>query len=275
MVNYKVLVSYDGTRYKGWQRLGNGELTIQYVLEKAIESVIRYQAEIHGSGRTDAGVHATGQVFHMKVPFHLSDDFLLKVNESLPEDIRCLQMERVPGDFHARYSAAGKKYCYYVDIGEKSNVFRRKYVYHFPYELDLEAMRRAAESLLGTHDFSAFTDDKSTEKDKVRTIDEIQIQLLRKPYMDGKGDFRSGKGRIFVFMYRGDGFLQHMVRILTGTLLEVGQGKKNPEEIEKILAKKERAAAGFMVPAKGLFLEKVDYKKQIIKSRLEKVDYKK
>ncbi len=245
MVNYKIVVSYDGTRYKGWQRLGKGELTIQDMLENTIMEVIRFQAEIHGSGRTDAGVHARGQVFSMKVPFRLAEDFMENVNSILPEDIRLQRVERVSGSFHARYSAVGKTYGYYVDTGEKPRVFERKYNYHFPQEIDLSAMQKAATYLIGTHDFSSFTDQKSEEKDCIRTIEHIQIGEC-----DG----------LFSFQYYGDGFLQHMVRILTGTLLEVGQGKRSPEEIKVILDKKERAAAGFMVPAKGLFLEKVDYK---------------
>ncbi len=249
MVNYKVVVSYDGTRYKGWQKLGRGELTIQGVIENAIKEVLHYEVEIHGSGRTDAGVHAKGQVFSMKVPFRLAEDFILQVNSKLPEDIKIICMERVSGSFHARYSAVGKKYSYYVDVGDKSDVFRRKYVYHFPNELNVEVIEKAIGYLLGTHDFSSFTNEKSSEKDKVRTIESIQIKMISK----------RGKERLIFFEYCGDGFLQHMVRILTGTLLEVGQGKKKPEEIKKILEKKERAAAGFMVPASGLFLEEVYY----------------
>lgn len=244
MVNYKVIVSYDGTRYKGWQHLGRGELTIQDTLEEAIKNVLDYTVQIHGSGRTDAGVHAKGQVFSMKVPFRLTDEFQEKVNEKLPEDIRILSVERAAGKFHARYSAAKKTYCYYVDTNEKQSVFQRKYTYHFPYELDLKAMEKAKNSLIGTHDFSSFTDDKIPEKDKIRMLESIEIK-------ENRG--------IISIVYCGDGFLQHMVRILTGTLLEVGEGKRKPEEVSVILNKKERAAAGFLVPAKGLFLEKVYY----------------
>ncbi len=248
MKNYKGIVSYDGARYKGWQRLGRGELTIQDTLEEAIRESLHCNVEIHGSGRTDAGVHARGQVFSMKVPCLLSEDFVWKINQKLPEDIRLLHIERVQGSFHARYSAIGKKYRYYVDTREKQGVFLRKYSCHFPYELDWNAMEIAKSYLVGTHDFSSFTDDKSLEKEKIRTIESISIEK------------RQG---MLVFQYEGDGFLQHMVRILTGTLLEVGQGKKAPEDMKIILEKKERAAAGFMVPAKGLFLEEVYYESEI------------
>lgn len=255
MRNYKIIVSYDGTRYKGWQRLGSGETTIQDVLESVLSEMLQHKIEIHGSGRTDAGVHARGQVFSVKLPFSLSENFIEKANQRLPEDIRLLSAKRIQGGFHARYSAVGKKYHYYVDTKEKPGVFRRKYAYHFPYELDLNAMEEAKLYMLGRHDFSSFTDDKSLEKNKVRTIESIQI------------DTSNG---VFTFQYCGDGFLQHMVRILTGTLLEVGQGKREPDDIKRIFEKKERAAAGFMVPAKGLFLEEVYYLENRLRLKEEK-----
>lgn len=245
MRNYKMVFSYDGSRYKGWQRLGMGELTIQGILEDAIEQVLNYAVEIHGSGRTDAGVHAYGQTASMKVPFVLKENFKQELNQILPEDIRLQEIEQMPGSFHARYSAKGKTYRYVVDTNEKPNVFARKFVCHFPQEVDVQRMEQAAQYLVGTKDFSSFTDDKTIEKVKVRTIYEIKIC--------------ESHGRI-EFVYTGDGFLQHMVRILTGTLLEVGVGKRRPEEILRIIEEKERAKAGFMVPAKGLFLEYVDYK---------------
>jgi len=244
MKNYKIIVSYDGSRYNGWQRLGKGELTIQETLERTIGEILDYKVEIHGSGRTDAGVHAKGQVFSMKIPFALKKDFLETINEILPEDILICSIENVNGAFHARYSVSRKTYRYCVDTKERPGVFSRKYVYHYPEKLDLERMRKGAAYLLGQHDFSSFTNDKKGEKDKVRTIYQIYIEE---------------ENGIITFSYSGDGFLQHMVRILTGTLLEVGKGEKNPEEIPAILKAKEREKAGIMVPAKGLFLEKVDY----------------
>ena len=244
MRNYKMVLSYDGGRFKGWQKLGAGELTIQGTVEQAIQGLLGCPVEIHGSGRTDAGVHANGQVSSMKVPFLLKDNFREELNHKLPEDICILQIEKVAGSFHARYSAVAKTYRYLVDTNEKPSVFMRKYVCHFPGELGVSRMKKAAEYLKGTHDFSSFTDDKSEEKDTTRTIYDIQIHC--------------NKGRI-EFVYRGDGFLQHMVRILTGTLLEIGSGNRCPDEIKSILAAKERAKAGFMAPAKGLFLESVDY----------------
>ena len=243
MKNYKLTLAYDGSRYLGWQRLGKGERTIQGVLEEALESVLGEKIEVHGSGRTDAGVHARGQVANFKVDSSLDDRFQIKMNEILPDDIRLLRVEKVSGNFHSRYSAKAKTYKYYVDVNEKAKVFTRKYTCQYEEALDEAKMRQAMQCLCGTHDFSSFTDDK-TEKDKCRTI--YKIDLVEQ---DG----------IFCFTYYGDGFLQHMIRILTGTLLEIGSGKKSPEELIGIMESKERAKAGFMAPAKGLFLEKVEY----------------
>ncbi len=243
MANYKLVLSYDGSRYKGWQKLGNQELTIQKLVEDVIGEVLDYQVEIHGSGRTDAGVHARGQVANMKVPFLLKETFRDELNAKLPEDIHLVEVIRVPGEFHARYSASGKEYRYYVDLKEKPTVFTRKFVAHFPEKVNLNAMKEAASYLKGIHNFSAFTDDK-TERDKVRNIYDIQMRE---------------KQGVLEIIYQGDGFLQHMVRIMTGTLLDVGVGKMMAKDIPDILESKERARTGFMAPAKGLFLEKVDY----------------
>ena len=249
MKNFKLTLAYDGSRYKGWQRLGAGELTIQDTLEDVMYKMFSYPVRIQGSGRTDAGVHARGQVANVKLRFQKTrefsvKDFQIRLNQMLPEDIRVLKVEEVKEEFHARYDAVSKTYSFYVDTKEKPNVFGRKYYYHFPWELDINSMRYAARYLEGMHDFSAFTDDKVEEKDKVRSVQGVHIEE-----MNGLVHFR----------YQGNGFLQHMVRIMTGTLLEIGRGDRNAEEIIKILESKERANAGFLVPAKGLFLDKVEY----------------
>ena len=243
MNNYKMIIAYDGSRYFGWQKLGSGELTIQGVLEDTLRELLDEKIEIHGSGRTDAGVHARGQVANFKTTKRLDNGFRERMNQQLPEDIRVLAVEKVSGNFHSRYSAKAKTYQYFVDTNEKANVFARKYTCQYPKELCVEDMKMAARYLCGEHDFSSFTDDK-TEKDKVRNIYQITI---------------TKKNGILCFTYWGDGFLQHMIRILTGTLLEVGAGFRKPEDIELILKQKERAKAGFMVPAKGLFLDTVEY----------------
>lgn len=244
MRNYKMVIAYDGSRYKGWQRQNLTNLTIQSIMEQTIEQIVGYPVEIDGSGRTDAGVHAHGQVASMKVSGLLGETFLEDLNCLLPEDISLMKLELVKGSFHARYSAQAKKYKYCIDTRKKPSVFTRRYTYHFPKELDIKKMERAAGYLIGTHDFSAFTDNKEEEKSKVRTIYEIKIKQ---------------EGTNIELEFYGNGFMYHMVRILTGTLLEVGCGEKDPDEIPKILERKEREAAGFVVPARGLFLERVYY----------------
>lgn len=244
MANYKMTLSYDGSRYLGWQRLGQGELTIQGTLEQAIRELTGYCTKVHGSGRTDAGVHAKGQVAHFHIPGVLPLEFLHQINQILPEDIRVRDAMQIPADFHSRYSARAKTYSYSVDTGEKAGVFTRKYCYHYPRELDLGEMRKAARFFIGIHDFCSFTDDKRPGKSKVRRIDSIEIRQ---------------KNTMLTIIYEGDGFLQHMVRILTGTLLEVGCGIRAAEEIPKIIKERARAKAGFLAPAKGLCLEHVTY----------------
>lgn len=243
MRNYKMVLSYDGSAYKGWQRLGDTEKSIQGILENTISEIAGESVEIIGSGRTDAGVHARGQVVNFRVSQTIDANFLDKLNRTLPEDIKVQSLVQVKESFHSRYDAVAKTYKYYVNVAERPSVFDRKYVYHLPCDVDMNAIRRAAKYLIGTHDYSAFTDDK-TDRSKVRTIHDIQI--------------REENGNI-EFEYYGDGFLMHMVRILTGTFLEVGMGQKKAEEVPIILREKKRENAGFLVPAKGLFLEKVDY----------------
>lgn len=243
MRNYKMIIAYDGSRYKGWQRQNLTNLTIQTILERTVEQVVGYPVEIDGSGRTDAGVHAKAQVANLKVTGLLAEDFVKELNDLLPEDICVREMKLVPGKFHSRYSAKAKKYKYCIDMREKPCVFTRRYTYHFTKKLDLDAMKKAVQYLKGTHDFTAFTDNKE-EKSKVRTIYEIKI---------------TKNGTRLELEFYGTGFLYHMVRILTGTLLEVGCGEKSAEEVKLALEQKDRAFAGFLVPARGLFLEKVYY----------------
>lgn len=246
MRNYKMTIAYDGTRYQGWQRQSATELTIQGILEKAISSQIGYSVEIDGSGRTDGGVHACGQVANVKLAGKVDElEFRTTLNAKLPEDIRVRSIELVKNSFHSRYSAKAKKYEYTVDQNEKPCVFTRKYCYHVAAPLNVKAMKKAAEFLTGTHDFGGFT-DKKDEKSTVRTIYGIEIKGI-----DSKGQIK--------LIFHGDGFMYHMVRILTGTLLEVGKGEKKPEEVRKILKSGDRGDAGFLAPANGLCLKEVIY----------------
>ena len=244
MRTYKLTVSYDGTRYQGWQKQKNTDKTIQAIVENALGKTAGYPVEIYGSGRTDAGVHAKGQTLSCSLRGKIREEtFQEVINSLLPEDIRVIRTELVKNGFHARYSASGKCYEYHIDTRQKQDVFERRYSYHFPYKVDKKKMEEAARILIGTHDFAAFT-DKKEEKSTIRSIYDIMIAG-----QDGK----------IQITYRGNGFLYHMVRILTGTLLEVGMGKLTTEEIAGALVTGERKRAGFMAPAQGLFLKEVYY----------------
>ncbi len=244
MRTYKLTISYDGSRYQGWQRQANTDNTIQFILEWSIGKLVGYRVQVDGAGRTDAGVHARGQVASVRLS-SLYDVEELKdaLNRYLPEDIRIIKVELVKNGFHARKSAKGKKYEYYVDYREKPDVFSRRYCFHYPEKLDIEAMRNAVPYLLGPKNFTSFTDDKDCQ-DPIRNITNIKIVST--------GD----KLRI---TYYGTGFLYHMCRILTGTLLEIGTGKREASMLPVVIAAEDRSLAGFLAPAKGLFLRKVYY----------------
>ncbi|OUP83407.1 tRNA pseudouridine(38-40) synthase TruA [Lachnoclostridium sp. An169] len=247
MRTYKLTIAYDGTRYQGWQRQANTDQTIQGILESVLSEAAGIPLEVDGSGRTDAGVHAWGQTASVVLPSPAGEEFFLDtVNERLPEDIRIREACLVKNGFHARKSAVGKKYEYRIDTGEKADVFERRYSFHYPCCLDLEAMRRTAGYLTGTHEFAGYTDkkDKSGEKSTKRTIYDIIV---------------SGQGSRVLITYDGTGFLYHMVRILTGTLLEAGTGVRSPESAADALHRKDRQKAGFLAPAQGLCLKEVRY----------------
>lgn len=244
MKTYKLTVMYDGGCFNGWQRQGNTKRTIQEILEDTASCILEEKVEINGSGRTDAGVHAKGQTASMVVSAPFDTRYFLKqMNGKLPEEIKVTEVVSERRGFHARLSAKGKCYEYYIDTRKKQGVFTRKYSYSCPHSLDIFAMKKAALYLEGRHDFASFTDLKE-EKSTERTIYKIQIQET--------------EGRVKIVFY-GTGFLYHMVRILTGTLLEVGMKKRSPDEIKEILDSKERSKAGFCAPAQGLFLKEVYY----------------
>ena len=244
MWTYKLTVMYDGSRYNGWQRQDNTDKTIQGILENTVEKVTGIKAEVNGSGRTDAGVHAKGQTASVVLPFKLDEDkFRTDVNNFLPDDIRVKNVEKMKKSFHARLSAVGKRYEFFIDTGERPDVFFRKYCYHFPQKVDIGALKEAAEILKGKHDFGGFSDQRE-EKCTIRTIYDIIIEE---------------NGHMIRMEFYGTGFLYHMVRILTGTLLEVGTGTISLDEIRSILHTKDRKRAGFLAPASGLFLKEVYY----------------
>ena len=252
--NIKITISYDGTRYLGWQRLGGRDRarSIQGCLEDALEQVIGCRIRITGSGRTDAGVHARGQVANFRVPSAFlrydSKEQLMKwmraCNRILPEDIRICSMVRVSSDFHSRYSARKKTYVYQVDTGDKARVFGRKYRLWYPAQLDMEKMRRAAKELEGTHDFSAFCNRSEEREDCERTLYELRVDQ---------------DGSLVTFTLTADGFLYNMVRILVGTLLEIGEGSCGEDIVKKAFQTGDRQMAGKTVAGMGLCLEQVYY----------------
>lgn len=245
MRNFKIILQYEGTRYQGWQKQESTENTIQGKLERLLSRIAGTTVEIQASGRTDAGVHAYGQVanFHMETALS-AEELMEQINSYLPEDIGVISIEEVHDRFHSRLNAKGKTYCYRVMNSAVPHVFDRKYTYVYPEKLNLEAMRKAAGFLVGTHDFKAFTSTKKSKKSTVRTIESIEIIPV---------------GDEIRFVFSGNGFLFHMVRILMGTLLEVGSGSRKPEEMTDILKSEKRENAGALVPACGLALMEVRY----------------
>lgn len=244
MRNLRLDICYDGSRYRGWQRLPGREDTIQGKLEQTLSGILNEPIEISGSGRTDSGVHALGQVAN----FHCQSrmpcvEILSKLRQYLPEDIGIYDCREVSERFHARLNARKKTYRYRLWNSETPCVFDRKYVALEPRPLDLNRMRSAAEYFLGSHDFSAFCARKNKKKSNIRTIESFSV---------------TREGNEIRFTVTGDGFLYHMVRILVGTLVEVGLGLRDPASIPALF-KAERAEAGIMMPARGLCLMEVFY----------------
>ncbi|QSQ09001.1 tRNA pseudouridine synthase A [Koleobacter methoxysyntrophicus] len=245
MQNIKLIIEYDGTNYHGWQRQKNA-VTVQEKIEGALKTLTGKNIILTGAGRTDAGVHARGQVANfrietLKIPL---ERLPLAINSLLPEDIAVKHAERVPEDFHSRYWAKGKVYSYYILNSKMPSPLLRYYSYHFPRPLDIEKMRRAGSYFVGIHDFSSFMASGSSVKTTVRSINKFQL--------DKEKD-------LIRITFQGDGFLYNMVRIMVGTLLEVGEGKLPPEYIPEVLRAREREKAGITLPPKGLVLERVLY----------------
>lgn len=245
MPNYRLTLCYDGTRWKGWQKQGNTDNTIQGKLETLLSRLLDQPVEVAGSGRTDGGTHARGQVASFRAKTDLTpQEILAGLRQYLPADIGAISLEEAPPRFHARLSCVGKTYVYRIWRSESPNVFERNYLYFYREPLDLDKMRRAADQLVGRRDFRAFCSLKKFKKSTVRTLEAIEIEDL---------------GPELRLTFSGDGFLYHMVRILVGTLLAVGRGELEPEDMEEILSSGDRTKAGETVPACGLCLEEVRY----------------
>lgn len=243
--NFKLTLCYDGTRYRGWQRQGNTDNTIQAKTEALLTRMLAQPVEIAASGRTDAGVHARRQVCSFKADTGSDVSFMLtELRTHLPEDIGAVALEEAPPRFHARLNCREKTYVYRVWNSDEPNVFERRWLYFFTAPLDLDAMRAAAALLLGEHDFSAYCANRHMKKSAVRRLDRIEIERL------------GGEVRL---SFIGSGFLYNMVRILTGTLLEVGSGQRSAESVKTALLSLDRDQAGFTAPPQGLILWDVGY----------------
>ena len=247
--NYKMIISYDGTRYYGWEHQPDRD-TIQGKLETVIfrmcdEKIKMEDIKLIGAGRTDAGVHARGMVANIVLDVNMTPDEIRDyMNRYLPDDIAVLEVRLASERFHARYNAVGKTYQYTCFDGPVKPVFDRKYYTPMEQTLDVERMQQAAHYLEGQHDYKSFCGNSRMKKSTVRIVDTITI--------------RRRKGYVYL-TFHGTGFLQNMVRIMVGTLLEVGVGRREPEEVQVILDGCDRKLAGPTAPAKGLCLVKVDY----------------
>lgn len=259
MKNILLTVEYDGTLFSGWQRQPQRR-TVQGELEKILSLVCRCPIQINGTSRTDAGVHALGQRASFKGDFGIPTDRLLIAANNLLAgglntsgrvgDLRILNAEEMSADFHARFDAKGKKYIYQILNEPELQIFSRNQYYQVQKNLDTNAMRAAAAHIVGTHDFKCFQAAGGEEKKTtVRTI--YALDIVEKKTLEGK--------RIVALEIKGDGFLYNMVRIITGTLVEVGLGKKKPESVADIIDSKERQQAGHTAPPQGLYLAKVYY----------------
>lgn len=245
MKNYRLKIQYDGTRYRGWQRLAGREDTIQGKIENVLSRLLDTPVQLDGAGRTDAGVHARCQVANVHLTCRWEPaELKQKLNEYLPEDIRILEVSLAGERFHSRLNALAKVYEYQLLKEGCYDVFTRRYCWQMTQPLDLERMREAAGYLTGEHDFRGFCTKASKKKSTVRRLDKVEI--------------RETKDSIFL-RFEGNGFLYNMVRIMTGTLVEIGTGKREPETIRDILQQKERSLSGEKAPAQGLTLLTVRY----------------
>lgn len=244
-MNYRMDIQYDGTRYGGWQKQKDTDNTIQGKIEEVLGRMCGMPVSIQGAGRTDAGVHARGQVANVFLDTDKTCEEICRyLNKYLPEDIEITRVTKAEERFHSRLNAKEKVYQYRVVTGVHKNVFERKYQCPLHEELDVKAMKQAAGYLEGTHDFKSFCSNKKMKKSSVRTIFCIEIEDL---------------GQEVKLTFTGNGFLYNMVRILAGTLIEVGRGERKPEEMPGILEGCDRSLAGFTAPARGLTLLEVRY----------------
>ena len=252
MRNLRLDICYDGTRYRGWQRLQGVENTIQGKLEQTLSRILGEEVDVSGSGRTDAGAHAAMQVANFHCQSAMScQEILIALRRYLPEDIGIYSCREVSGRFHARLNCKTKTYRYRIWNSDVPCVFEKRFVYPMSQSLDLQAMELAAAHLLGEHDFSAFCSAGAQVKSKVRTI--YEVSLSEEPISN------MTEGRIIRIRVRGNGFLYNMVRIIAGTLLDVGMGRRTPQQVWEALQTGERQKAGPTAPPQGLMLVKIEH----------------
>jgi tRNA pseudouridine38-40 synthase len=244
----KLTVAYDGTHYSGWQ-FQPERPTVQGTIEAAIAAVTQEAVRIVGSGRTDAGVHALGQAVSFQTDSSLAADVLKKaLNANLPDDVVVLTIAEAPSDFHAIRDAISKRYRYVIHDDRDRDVFRRRYAWHYRHRLDERAMHRAAQALVGTHDFESYETQGTPRESTVRTVTEISVKR-------GCGDQQS----LVVLEIEANGFLYNMVRTIVGTLVQVGRGLQPETWPGEVLAGRDRRLAGMTAPPQGLFLLRVQY----------------
>lgn len=247
MHTLKCIIQYDGANFAGFQ-IQPHKRTVHGEIERALRKLHKgMHIRIHASGRTDRGVHAVGQTIHFQTPFDMDlRNWKQALNTYLPDDLYMTDIEHVPASFHARYDAVEKEYRYKVYQSEEYDVFRQHYAYHFPHVLDIEKMQEACTYLEGRHDFTTFSSARDTAKgSKVRTLSNVSC------YEETAGEL--------IFTFRGDGYLYHMVRVMVGTLLDIGQGKREAKDIVDLFAAQDRRLAGETAPAHGLYLWEVTY----------------
>ncbi|MCI7812237.1 MAG: tRNA pseudouridine(38-40) synthase TruA [Lachnospiraceae bacterium] len=244
-MNYGLWIQYEGTRFEGWQKQNRTDQTIQGKIEAVLSRMFDETIEIQGAGRTDAGVHALGQVANFHTEKQVSCEWIKQeMNRYLPVDIGILEVRQMPERFHSRLCAKEKVYRYRIGLEKEKNVFEYRWLYGIYDPLDLEAMRAAAQLLSGTHDYRSFCSNRRMKKSTVRTVSSIEIEE---------------KGEELWLTFTGDGFLYHMVRILVGTLVEVGRGERTVQSMVQILEGKDRQLAGKTAPAQGLTMVEVRY----------------
>ena len=244
MRNLRLDLCYDGTRYRGWQRLPGENNTIQGKLEQALTRILGEPIEVSGSGRTDAGVHAQGQVASFRCESMMPEsEILSQLRRYLPEDIGIYSCKEAAPRFHARLNARRKTYCYRIWNSDAPCVFQRRYVAVFPEKLDLRAMEQAGKQLEGSHDFAAFCTRARVKKSTTREISQVSVTRF---------------GNEIRIQVTADGFLYNMMRIIAGTLIEAGRGDRSPESIPALFTA-QRQQAGFLAPAQGLCLMEVEY----------------